>query len=110
MKYIIFGAALFLMSCVHTQVMTIDSYAGIAPGSPIADVEATYGTPAEIRSKGTYQIYVYIERFQLGTSVVKQRRYYFTVDNGRIIDKHTTFDNPPPYAEIYNPDYMESID
>lgn len=101
---------LILAGCAHTKVMNLDAYADIQKGSSIEEVEKVYGSPAEIRSKGNQQIYVYIERFQLGTAIVKQRRYFLIVDNGRIIDKKTSFSNPPPYSEIYNSDYMESID
>lgn len=113
-RYAVGVLLLFLLlaatACMtRSKVMDVHAFAMVPTGSEITSVENVYGSPVEIQSKGNKQVYIYVERINLGTQTVRQTRYYFVVEEGKIISKYSSLGNAPAYDEIYNPDYMDSI-
>lgn len=105
---LLFLAFLLLsVSCQTSKqsVMTQEAFGEVAIGTSVENLTAAYGEPYAINPLGgeTYE-YEYIERWLLGKEVVVQRRYFFTVKDGHVIDKKMTSSRPPAYEAIYSDD------
>lgn len=79
----------FLTSCATAPLMQESYFDQVATGVRIADIEASYGEPYEIRNlHNGMQEYTYIQRIDLGSSAVEQLEFIFLVNSqGHIVSK-----------------------
>jgi hypothetical protein len=83
-------ALLFVMTgCAAAPLMQESYYNHVSPGANVADIEAIYGAPYEVRElPNGMQEYCYVQRVELGKSAVDQLEFVFTVSQGRVVGKH----------------------
>ena len=94
-----------LSGCMHQQVMTRGSYASVEPGMSIKEMEKICGEPYAIHSRdGNSDIYEYIERIYMGSSVVEQRSYFIVISGGKVVGKYMKFSSSPAFDAIYSED------
>lgn len=79
------------------RMMTVDAFYGIPIGTSKEDVLAQAGGPATVEQKedGTEEI-VYIERVTAGARILQERRYIFTMKDGKVLSKRVEQSSPLP--------------
>lgn len=102
----LFLPLIFLISCnTESTRMTRNDYADVAVGMSAKDLEAQYGKPYSVYTKGDQtETYEYIERITMGRDVIEQRRYYIVIEDGKVIAKYMKRGNPPSFEQIYSED------
>lgn len=103
-KYVYLWSTLFLLtSCFsRSTFMSYSRYDEVEIGEPIEQVQAESGKPYAIHKKkdGT-QEYEYIERINTGNQLVLENHYFLIVQDGKVVGKYVTRQQPPPYDLIY---------
>ena len=85
--------------------MTREGYANIEVGMSLSEIQKAYGEPYKIYSKGDDEVtYEYIERIEMGSEVIEQRRYYIIISSGKVVGKYVKFSSPPPFQNPYSED------
>jgi|GEM_PF-651471 len=106
MRVFVLFISVLLVGCgIHNEPMTRNGYADIDVGMSSKSVEERFGRPYKIYSKGNEsEIYEYIEKINIGSQVIEQRRYYIVIEKGRVLNKYIKLSNPPPFEAIYSND------
>lgn len=100
---------MLLAGCMQQKVMTRDTYASVEPGMSVKDMEKLCGEPYAIHSRdGNSDIYEYIERIYMGSTVVEQRSYFVVVSSGKVVGKYMKFSASPAFDAIYSEDAYPS--
>ncbi len=97
-------AALWLVSCsFRYQEMNSQDFQKIATGTSISHIEAKYGEPNAIHRRGSEVIYEYVKLDYLGTEPVRQVRFLFVVEDGKVVNKYTTYRDEPAFELLQDP-------
>ncbi|MBS0620648.1 MAG: hypothetical protein JSS61_04220 [Verrucomicrobia bacterium] len=104
-KYIalVTGSLLLLSSCFsRSSYMSYDTYAHLDLGTSVSEMESQVGTPyaIHVKSDGSEE-YEYIERIEVGNSLVSVNHYYILIREGKIAGKYVKREQPPAYDLIY---------
>ena len=85
--------------------MTKESFGEIYLGTPVKEVYARAGSPYQINSLGCgKEEYEYIEKIDIGNSVVLQNRYFLVIMEGQVVSKRFCQERPPAFDFIYKDD------
>lgn len=85
--------------------MSMKEYRQVQPGMSEEKLRETYGVPDFMTQKDDgLTIYIYIERFIVGSSrPVEERRYYYYIRDQKVVAKNVRYYNAPA-NEAFDPD------
>ena len=97
------SAALLLAGCFsRPALMTYETYDQVKIGTSIESLKADIGKPYAIHAKeGGTEEYEYIERIDMGNTLVSENHYFLIVKDGVVIGKYMNRESPPAYDLIY---------
>jgi hypothetical protein len=104
---------IFCLSCLilfsgcfcRTTMMTRESFDQIHLGTPVRDVQCIAGMPYQINCLGGgKEEFEYIERIELGNSIVVENRYFLIIMEGQVVAKRFCQERPPAFDIIYRDD------
>lgn len=102
-NYIALLALFFCVSCTASRYMNYEEYHKVAIGEKISEVQVQLGRPYEVQELGhNRQEYIYIERITLGEKRELFRRYIFTVDHEKVVEKRVK-EEVTSSIEFYGP-------
>lgn len=103
-KIILFIVACFVAACTSSKPMNLDLYNQVTFGTSVEDLKALCGRPIEIKTRGSEQEYIYIERLTLGKSRVVENYYSFFIEDNKVVRKSIKTQKPPAFNLIYTED------
>lgn len=97
---------MILTGCfVRPTMMNRESFESIHLGTPVNEVYAKAGTPYQVHCLGGgKEEFEYIEKIDVGNTVVMQNRYFLIIMEGQVVSKRFCKERPPAYDFIYKDD------
>lgn len=97
----LFPLLLFLGCASGGKMMTMESYSDLPVGISSDELVKERGDPYTVTRSGENEIYEYIERISAFDRVIMIRHYFFTVRDGRIIEKQVKEEKPYVFRDSY---------
>ena len=96
-------ALICLSSCFsRPSMMTYESFDKVQVGTAVTDLKQEIGKPYAIHHKdGGSEEYEYVERINVGNSLIAENHYFLIVQNGKVVGKYMSRERPPAYDLIY---------